>query len=79
MRSKVEDIVVGGRRIVKRFLFLEKTLKCADGTLEWRWLETAYILQRYSLRHNIDMYWRDVCWATCKEYEKYRKTGRMSC
>ena len=79
MKAKVEKVKIGGTRVVKRFLLLEKILKCIDDTLEWRWLETVYILQRYYLRHNIDFYWHNIRWATYTEYETYRKTGRITC
>ena len=36
MKAKVEKVKIGGTRVVKRFLLLEKILKCIDDTLEWR-------------------------------------------
>jgi len=53
MRWKEQINVIGERRVIKRFLLFPRKIQ-----REWRWLETAYIIQ--IMTH---FGWRDSEWV----------------
>ena len=53
-------------RTISRFILLPKTLPRKDGVPERRWLERAWIYQRfepYNHRIGAPCFWEDIEWA----------------
>ena len=57
MRWKESRPVAGDTRVKKVYLVFPK---CINN--EWRWLETAWIKQRFIVRSTAISGWEDVCW-----------------
>ena len=61
LSSRDVDVTIG-YRVVRRFLYIPVKIKG-----EWRWWETAYILQWHCFG------WYNVQWQTVESYIRWRK------